>query len=124
MPPISMPPWGPVPFIIGRVFGGNGICICMSPMVPPSPLMFMSGEGGTMGDMQMQMPLPPNTLPMMNGTGPHGGIDMGGMFTLVKIRADLARNDYRDPGWYKAPKGSVAYLWQGEEPPPSRSRKE
>jgi len=86
--------------------------------------MNMSGEGGTMGDMQMQMPLPPNTLPMMNGTGPHGGIDMGGMFTLVKIRADLARNDYRDPGWYKAPKGSVAYLWQGEEPPPSRSRKE
>ena len=86
--------------------------------------MNMSGEGGTMGDMQMQMPLPPNTLPMMTGTGPHGSIEMGGMFTLVKIRADLARNDYRDPGWYKAPKGSVAYLWQGEEPPPSRSRKE
>jgi FtsP/CotA-like multicopper oxidase with cupredoxin domain len=84
--------------------------------------MNMSGEGGAMGDMQMQMPLPPNTLPMMTGTGPHGSIDMGGMFTLVKIRADLARNDYRDPGWYKAPKGSVAYLWQGEEPPLSRSR--
>src|SRR3984893_7718299 len=82
--------------------------------------MNMTGEGGTMADMQMQMPLPPNTLPMMTGTGPHGSIEMGGMFTLVKIRADLARNDYRDPGWYKAPKGSVAYLWQGEEPPLSR----
>jgi manganese oxidase len=82
--------------------------------------MNMGGEGGTMGDMQMQMPLPQNTLPMMTGTGPHGSIEMGGMFTLVKIRADLARNDYRDPGWYKAPKGSVAYLWQGEEPPLSR----
>jgi FtsP/CotA-like multicopper oxidase with cupredoxin domain len=82
--------------------------------------MNMTGEGGTMGDMQMQMPLPPNTLPMMTGTGPHGSIEMGGMFTLVKIRADLARNDYRDPGWYKPPKGSVAYLWQGEEPPLSR----
>jgi FtsP/CotA-like multicopper oxidase with cupredoxin domain len=82
--------------------------------------MNMSGEGGAMGDMQMQMPLPPNTLPMMTGTGPHGSIEMGGMFTLVKIRADLARNDYRDPGWYQAPKGSVAYLWQGEEPPLSR----
>ena len=82
--------------------------------------MNMSGEGGAMGDMQMQMPLPPNTLPMMTGTGPHGSIEMGGMFTLVKIRADLARNDYRDPGWFKAPKGSVAYLWQGEEPPLSR----
>jgi FtsP/CotA-like multicopper oxidase with cupredoxin domain len=82
--------------------------------------MNMVGEGGAMGDMQMQMPLPQNTLPMMTGTGPHGSIEMGGMFTLVKIRADLARNDYRDPGWYKAPKGSVAYLWQGEEPPLSR----
>jgi len=84
--------------------------------------MNMSGEGGAMGDMQMQMPLPQNTLPMMTGTGPHGSIDMGGMFTLVKIRADLARNDYRDPGWYQAPKGSVAYLWQGEELPLSRGR--
>jgi FtsP/CotA-like multicopper oxidase with cupredoxin domain len=82
--------------------------------------MNMTGEGGTMADMQMQMPLPPNTLPMMTGTGPHGSIEMGGMFTLVKIRADLARNDYRDPGWHKPPKGSVAYLWQGEEPPLSR----
>jgi FtsP/CotA-like multicopper oxidase with cupredoxin domain len=82
--------------------------------------MNMGGEGGAMGDMQMQMPLPQNTLPMMTGTGPHGSIEMGGMFTLVKIRADLARNDYRDPGWYRAPKGSVAYLWQGEEPPLSR----
>jgi FtsP/CotA-like multicopper oxidase with cupredoxin domain len=84
--------------------------------------MNMSGEGGTMGDMQMQMPLPQNTLPMMTGTGPHGSIEMGGMFTLVKIRADLARNEYRDPGWYQAPKGSVAYLWQGEEPPLSHDR--
>jgi hypothetical protein len=84
--------------------------------------MNMGGEGGTMGDAQMQMPLPPNTLPMMTGTGPHGSIEMGGMFTLVKIRADLARNDYRDPGWYKPPKGSVAYLWQGEEPHVSRDR--
>jgi len=82
--------------------------------------MNMSGEGGAMGDMQMQMPLPPNTLPMMTGTGPHGSIEMGGMFTLVKIRADLAHNDYRDPGWYQAPKGSVAYLWQGDVPPLSR----
>jgi manganese oxidase len=84
--------------------------------------MNMSGEGGAMGDMQMQMPLPQNTLRMMTGTGPYGSIDMGGMFTLVKIRADLARNDYRDPGWYQAPKGSVAYLWRGEEPPLSRGR--
>jgi FtsP/CotA-like multicopper oxidase with cupredoxin domain len=60
----------------------------------------------------MHMALPDNTLPMMGGAGPHGNIEMGGMFTVVKIRADLAHGDYRDPGWYKAPAGSVAYLWR------------
>ena len=68
----------------------------------------------------MNMPLPANTLPMMTGTGPYGGIEMGGMFTVMKIRSDLAHDDYRDPGWYKAPSGSVAYLWRGEPPPVDR----
>jgi hypothetical protein len=70
--------------------------------------------------MSMNMPLPENTLPMMTGTGPYGGIEMGGMFTTMKIRADLAHGDYRDPGWYKAPPGSVAYPWTGEPPPVER----
>jgi hypothetical protein len=73
-----------------------------------------------MQDMQEHMPLPENTLPMMTGAGPYGNIEMGGMFTIVKIRADLAHGDYRDPGWYKPPKDRVAYLWQGEELPVSR----
>jgi manganese oxidase len=58
---------------------------------------------------EMQMPLPPNTLPMMTGTGPFGPIEMGGMFTVMKTREDLAPDDYRDPGWYKHPPGTVAY---------------
>ncbi len=83
--------------------------------------MSMGGAGGAMdgaasGAMQMQMPLPENTLPMMTGSGPHGPIEMGGMFTVMKIRADLAHGDYRDPGWYQAPAGSVAYPWEGETP--------
>jgi FtsP/CotA-like multicopper oxidase with cupredoxin domain len=82
--------------------------------------MSMNGEGGTMADMQMQMPVPENTLPMMASAGPYGNIEMGGMFTVVKIRPDLAHDDYRDPGWYQAPKGSVAYLWEGEASAPSR----
>jgi hypothetical protein len=73
-----------------------------------------------MADMPMKMPLPENTLPMSGGDGPHGGIDMGGMFTVVKIRPDIAHGDYRDPGWYKAPPGTVAYLWEGAEPPAER----
>ena len=70
--------------------------------------MAMGTDG--MADMAaMAMPLPPNTLPMMTGTGPFGPIEMGGMFTVVKVREDLAPGDYRDPGWYKHPQGTVAY---------------
>ena len=73
--------------------------------------MVMGDKGGSMGDMEM--PLPDNTLPMMTGSGPFGGIEMGGMFTTVKVRKGLASNDYKDPGWYKHPAGSVAYEWKG-----------
>jgi FtsP/CotA-like multicopper oxidase with cupredoxin domain len=73
---------------------------------------YMGGDETT-GGMQMQMPLPENTLPMISADGPYGNIEMGGMFTVVKIREGLARDDYRDPGWYRAPKDSVAYLWEG-----------
>ena len=61
----------------------------------------------------MEMPLPDNTLPMMTGQGPFGAMEMGGMFTVVKVRPDVKAGDYRDPGWYRQPKGSVAYEWIG-----------
>jgi hypothetical protein len=51
---------------------------------------------------------PENTLPMMMGAGPFGNLEMGGMFTMVKVRDNLARGDYGDPGWYKNPPGTVA----------------
>jgi hypothetical protein len=74
------------------------------------------GERG-MADMgEMEMPIPDNTLPMMSGKGPYGALEMGGMFTVVKIREGLGRNDYKDPGWYKAPAGTVAYEWNGSTP--------
>jgi FtsP/CotA-like multicopper oxidase with cupredoxin domain len=76
--------------------------------------MVMGDSGGAMGEMQMA--LPNNTLPMMTGTGPFGPMEMGGMFTTVKIRAGLARDDYRDPGWYKHPDGTVAREWGGPLP--------
>jgi hypothetical protein len=34
---------------------------------------------------------------------------MGGMFTVIKIRKDLAPDDYSDPGWYRHPPGTVAW---------------
>jgi FtsP/CotA-like multicopper oxidase with cupredoxin domain len=70
-------------------------------------VMAMGSTGMAMGNMEM--PAPDNTLPMMTGTGPFGPIEMGGMFTVVKIREGLARDDYRDPGPYKHPQATVAY---------------
>ena len=62
-----------------------------------------------MGEMAgMNMQLPPNTLPMMTGEGQFGPIQMGGMFTILKIRDDLT--SYDDPGWYKNPPGTVAHV--------------
>jgi FtsP/CotA-like multicopper oxidase with cupredoxin domain len=62
------------------------------------------GENG-MGNM-MNMGQPKNTLPMMTGQGPFGPIEMGGMFTMLKVRDGLA--SYDDPGWYKHPDGTQA----------------
>jgi manganese oxidase len=70
--------------------------------------MAMGTEGMAMMG-EMEMPLPPNTLPMMTGTGPFGPVEMGGMFTVMKVRDGLEPGDYRDPGWYKHPQGTVAY---------------
>ena len=51
---------------------------------------------------------PENTLAMMAGKGPFGNIEMGGMFTVLKVRDDQAPDDYSDPGWYRHPAGTVA----------------
>ncbi len=66
------------------------------------------GQDG-MGDMaEMGMPVPKNSIPMVGAKGPHDYITMGGMFTIVKIRANL--KSYQDPGWYQAPAGTLADL--------------
>ncbi len=51
---------------------------------------------------------PENTLAMMLGQGPYGNLEMGGMFTVLKVRDDLAAGDYRDPGWYRNPREAMA----------------
>jgi FtsP/CotA-like multicopper oxidase with cupredoxin domain len=82
--------------------------------------MVMSERG--MADMgEMEMPLPDNTLPMMTGQGQFGPLEMGGMFTVVKVREGLAKGDYRDPGPYKNPQGTVSYEWTGESLNPQRA---
>ena len=64
--------------------------------------------------------MPDNTLPMMTGFGQFGAIEMGGMFSVVKVREGLAPGDYRDPGWYQHPPGTVAYEVQNPSAQPVR----
>jgi hypothetical protein len=71
------------------------------------------GQNG-MGDMaSMRMSMPPNSIPMLGGKGPFGVIDMGGMFTIVKVRQQI--NGYEDPGDYSHPPGTVAVAATAEE---------
>ena len=74
-----------------------------------------------MADMtEMEMPIPDNTAPMMTGEGPFGSVEMGGMFSMIKVRKDQKPGDYSDPGWYKHPPGEVAFEWKGSLPDPAR----
>jgi manganese oxidase len=77
----------------------------MSRVLPAYMSMGTRGMGG-MGEMQM--PVPDNSLPMRGAPGPFGYIDMGGMFTILKVRDEP---DKADPaGWYTYPPGGVAKL--------------
>jgi len=96
---------------VPNLYGVNvdGVSERINRLVP----QYMSMGRNGMGDMQdmaeMGMRLPENTLPMMTGKGPFGQLEMGGMFTVIKVRDDLAAGDYRDPGWYIHPEGTVAW---------------
>ena len=82
--------------------------------------MAMGNRG--MADMgEMEMPLPDNTIPMMTGWGQFGAIEMGGMFSVVKVREGISANDYADPGWYQHPEGTVSYEWTGDVPAPVKA---
>jgi hypothetical protein len=66
----------------------------------------------TMGQTGMAemagMALPRNAISMQGAPGPFGFIDMGGMFTLMKVRRRLADDGATDPGWHDHPDGTVA----------------
>jgi len=75
---------------------------------PLLPGYMSMGQDG-MGDMAgMGMAVPPNSIPMVGGAGQYDYITMGGMFTILKVRDNLTT--YDDPGWYKAPPGTLADL--------------
>jgi len=56
----------------------------------------------------MEMTQPRNSISMLGGKGPFERIDMGGMFTILKVRAKLTPESAA--GWYEHPRGTVADL--------------
>jgi hypothetical protein len=58
---------------------------------------------------------------MVGSVGPHGTITMGGMYTNVKIRADLGDldlakgEDFLYGGWFENPPGTQAMLVTNDE---------
>jgi hypothetical protein len=74
------------------------------------------GSAGMAEMGEMEMAMPDNTLPMMTGFGQYGPIEMGGMFSVVKVREGHARDDYKDPGPYKHPAGTIAHEVAGAAP--------
>jgi hypothetical protein len=95
----------------------RGLVNKIQKVVPDYMLM---GERG-MADMgEMEMPIPDNTAPMMSGTGPFGALEMGGMFSVLKVRKDQKPGDYSDPGWFQHPAGTVAREYTGPVAQPLR----
>jgi manganese oxidase len=84
------------------------------------PDYMVMGERGMADMAEMTMPLPDNTAPMMAGEGPYGSVEMGGMFTVLKVRADQKPGDYKNTSWYRQPPGTQAYEWTGALPDPAR----
>jgi len=75
----------------------------VSAFLPGFMTMGDTGMGG-MGEMGMKVPR--NSIPMVGMQGKYDYIDMGGMFTIVKVRENLT--SYDDPGWYETPPGTLA----------------
>ena len=77
----------------------------MRSLVPGYMTMGTEGMGG-MADMQMR--IPPNSVPMRGGPGPFGTIEMGGMFTVLKVREEPDAPNAGD--WFAHPPGTLPAL--------------
>jgi hypothetical protein len=84
----------------------------IQPLLPEYMTMGETGMG-EMANMGMHMPVPPNSIAMRTSHGPFGVIDMGGMFTILKVHPGITR--YENVGWYRHPPGTVASPVSPEE---------
>lgn len=61
--------------------------------------------GSNKTEVDQKKSIPKNLSPI-GSPGPFGVIEIGGMFTMLKVRENLT--SYADPGWYQHPEGTVA----------------
>jgi hypothetical protein len=108
-----------VPTLIG--VDHSGVAKKINKLIPDYMVM---GERGMADMAEMEMPLPENTAAMMTGDGPFGSVEMGGMFSVLKVRKDQKPGDYKDPGWFKHPDGTVAHEYTGPLAEPARFKAE
>lgn len=84
------------------------------------PDYMVMGERGMADMAAMEIPIPDNTAPMMTGDDPYGSVEMGGIFSVVKVRRNQRPRNYSDPGWYQHPPGTLAYQFTGTPGKPAR----
>jgi FtsP/CotA-like multicopper oxidase with cupredoxin domain len=84
-------------------------------LVPGTMIMGQTGMGDMMEHMTPDR-VPRNAITMMGMHGPFGAIEMGGMFTIVKVREG---GDETAEGWYRHPRGTVAYKVGEAAPAPA-----
>ena len=90
-----------VPNLLG--VDSDAIDKAVQPLLPGYMTMGATGMNDMAG---MNMPVPKNSIPMLGSKGQFGLIDMGGMFTLVKVREKI--DGYNDPRDYPFPPGTVS----------------
>ncbi len=102
-----------IPNMVGVDF--TGLEQKIQKLLPGFMPMGTTGMGNMRGMYtKMHMPTPPNFLPPEGSPSQFGPIDMSGMFTIVKVRDGIL--DYKDPGWYQNPPGTVAHPLQRIKP--------
>lgn len=70
------------------------------------PGFMVMGDKGMAGMANMNMPVPPNTIPMYGLHGQFARTVFGGMAKVLKVREHAP--GFEDPGWYDFPPGGVA----------------
>ena len=94
------------------VYAPHGIVSTSQPLASSAGIAVLQRGGNAIDAAVTAAAVLSVTEPMMTGIGPFGPLEMGGMFTLIKVRDGI--ESYQDPGAYKHPSGTLAYRLGGD----------